>query len=40
MLNLNANGSMSSTSKPTLTRINIGSMMAFIEIYSSGDEVV
>ena len=31
---------MCSTSKLTLTRINKGSVMAFIEIYSSGDEVV
>jgi len=40
MLNLKANRSIYSTSKLTLTRINIGSMMAFIEIYSGGDEVV
>jgi hypothetical protein len=40
MLNLNAIGSVTSISKLTLTRINKGSMMAFIEIYSSGDEVV
>ena len=39
MLILKANRSMYSTSKLTLTRINIDNMLAFIEIYLSGEIV-